>query len=284
MDKSGKGLNTRKIIAILLAVCFMVAALSDTSDARSKRRPRKPVEESLWLVLNIPAFRLTLYQDNKPVKAYKVAVGRSVYRTPRREWYTDRIIWNPSWSPPDSKWAENSGYVGPGPRNPMGNAKLKLSNGVYIHGTYKTRSLGRPASHACIRMDNQDVTELMWTIQSITGNNTPDRTVSFYQEKRRRSFGVRLNKTIHVSSIYETIEVAGDELLIHRDIYRLNKPTVEKALAKLEAAGYNPDTIDIALIEDAIRQSKKESIRVKIPNLVAKIARGSGKDKTAAND
>ncbi len=40
---------------------------------------------------------------------------------------------------------------------------------IYIHGTNHERSLGRPASHGCIRMANADVSELF----DLTPEGTP---------------------------------------------------------------------------------------------------------------
>ena len=50
---------------------------------------------------------------------------------------------------------------GGAPNNPMGVAAMTLSGGEYaIHGTNKPRSSGTVASYGCIRMLNQDITDL----------------------------------------------------------------------------------------------------------------------------
>ena len=50
---------------------------------------------------------------------------------------------------------------GGSPRNPMGAAALTLSGGEYaIHGTNVPRSIGGYVSYGCIRMFNQDITDL----------------------------------------------------------------------------------------------------------------------------
>ena len=47
------------------------------------------------------------------------------------------------------------------PNNPMGVAAMTLSGGEYaIHGTDKPESIGKFASYGCIRMLNQDITDL----------------------------------------------------------------------------------------------------------------------------
>jgi lipoprotein-anchoring transpeptidase ErfK/SrfK len=51
--------------------------------------------------------------------------------------------------------------VGPGPGNPVGTRWMGLSAAGYgIHGTNAPGSIGKAASHGCIRMRNRDVEEL----------------------------------------------------------------------------------------------------------------------------
>jgi lipoprotein-anchoring transpeptidase ErfK/SrfK len=71
----------------------------------------------------------------------------------------------PAWTPPAAVRADNPALpeVIPGgaPNNPMGVAAMTLSGGEYaIHGTNKPESIGKFASYACIRMLNQDITDL----------------------------------------------------------------------------------------------------------------------------
>ncbi|HUP50706.1 MAG TPA: L,D-transpeptidase [Thermoanaerobaculia bacterium] len=46
--------------------------------------------------------------DGWPVARYEVAVGSPRHPTPQGEFSIDRIIWNPSWNPPDSPWARGA--------------------------------------------------------------------------------------------------------------------------------------------------------------------------------
>jgi hypothetical protein len=51
--------------------------------------------------------------------------------------------------------------VGPGPANPVGTRWMSLGyKGYGWHGTNRPESIGRAASHGCIRMRNRDVEEL----------------------------------------------------------------------------------------------------------------------------
>jgi lipoprotein-anchoring transpeptidase ErfK/SrfK len=71
----------------------------------------------------------------------------------------------PAWTLPAEVRADNPALpdVIPGgaPNNPMGVAAMTLSGGEYaIHGTNKPGSSGTVASYGCIRMLNQDITDL----------------------------------------------------------------------------------------------------------------------------
>ena len=95
---------------------------------------------------------------------YTVGVGRV-----GRQWTGDSVIngkyVRPAWSPPPYiiKDHPNLPRLIPGgsPSNPMGVAAMTLSRGDYaIHGTNNPGSIGGFVSYGCIRMYNQDVTDL----------------------------------------------------------------------------------------------------------------------------
>jgi lipoprotein-anchoring transpeptidase ErfK/SrfK len=95
---------------------------------------------------------------------YPVGVGRA-----GKQWAgssrIDGKYRNPAWSPPDEVRRDKPSIpnVIPGgsPSNPMGVAAMTLSGGEYaIHGTNKPSSIGGYVSYGCIRMYNEDITDL----------------------------------------------------------------------------------------------------------------------------
>ena len=101
--------------------------------------------------------------DGRAVR-YPVGVGKA-----GKQWaghtYIDGKYLHPAWSPPaDVKHDKpNMPDVIPGgsPRNPMGVAAMTLNGGQYaIHGTNMPWSVGGFVSYGCIRMYNQDITDL----------------------------------------------------------------------------------------------------------------------------
>jgi len=141
------------------------AAPSAKPEERSAKpagdRPR-PGSGSLRLVADLSARQLHLYEGDELVKSYAVAIGSPKYPTPRGSYRIRKIVWNPAWIPPDSKWARKETPKGPGERgNPMKVAKIFFKEpDYYIHGTGDTESLGDAASHGCLRMAPNDVAEV----------------------------------------------------------------------------------------------------------------------------
>lgn len=105
---------------------------------------------------------LRVYSQDEVVRSYNVAVGKSVHPTPKGSFRVQRIIWNPTWVPPNAGWAKGKTRKGPGdPKNPMGRVKIFFkAPDYYIHGTDDEQSIGKAASHGCIRMRNEDVIAL----------------------------------------------------------------------------------------------------------------------------
>lgn len=108
--------------------------------------------------------RLYLVMGEGVAVRYPVGVGKA-----GKQWAgTARIdgkYRQPAWSPPADVKRDNPSIpnVIPGgsPHNPMGVAALTLTGGEYaIHGTNKPSSVGGYVSYGCIRMLNQDITDL----------------------------------------------------------------------------------------------------------------------------
>jgi len=95
---------------------------------------------------------------------YPVGVGRA-----GQQWAGTSVIEakfiEPDWAPPPDIRRENPRLPllipGGSPLNPMGVAAMTLAGLDYaIHGTNDPRSIGHFVSHGCIRMLNEDVSEL----------------------------------------------------------------------------------------------------------------------------
>jgi len=110
--------------------------------------------ETRRIVVSIPDRKLALVVNGRVVKTYDTAVGAETTPTPGGEFTIANMIPEPTWYGPKK-------VVAPGKDNPLGTRWLGLSlKGFGIHGTTAPKSIGRAASHGCIRMRNRDVEEL----------------------------------------------------------------------------------------------------------------------------
>jgi lipoprotein-anchoring transpeptidase ErfK/SrfK len=116
-----------------------------------------------YVVVNRPRFQLTIYENLKVKKTYRVAVGQVGLETPAGLYHVQNKAVNPAWHVPNSDWAGDlAGHVisGTDPENPIKARWLGIYNGAGIHGTDELNSLGSAASHGCIRMAIPDVIEV----------------------------------------------------------------------------------------------------------------------------
>jgi lipoprotein-anchoring transpeptidase ErfK/SrfK len=109
--------------------------------------------------------RLYLMLDDGHALRYTVGVGKA-----GKQWsgvsYVDGKYIRPAWSPPREVKRDHPRLPdiipGGAANNPMGAGALTLSGGQYaIHGTNVPRSIGGFVSYGCIRMYNEDVTDLL---------------------------------------------------------------------------------------------------------------------------
>ena len=108
-------------------------------------------------------FRLRLFKRLRFARSFRVAVGQPAYPTPRGLFSITSKAVNPTWHVPDSPWAgalRNETVPGGSSQNPLKARWLGIVNGVGIHGTAETSSIGKRASHGCIRMTVPDVKAL----------------------------------------------------------------------------------------------------------------------------
>lgn len=114
------------------------------------------------ILVDLSKRRIYLYKLRHTEKSYACAIGMPGYETPRGKFsVTGKVKW-PTWRNPGSAWAANMpAYIGPGPSNPLGTRAIYLSApGIRIHGTSQWWSIGRAASHGCLRMRRADVEDL----------------------------------------------------------------------------------------------------------------------------
>src|SRR6202166_5011849 len=128
-----------------LAAVLVIAAVDAAAEERRQTQQR--------IVVSIPDRKLVLLDGDRMVKTYDVAVGKVSTPTPEGEFQIINHIQNPT-------YYGTGVVIGPGNGNPLGTRWLGLSaKGYGIHGTNVPSSIGKAASHGCIRMRQQDLEE-----------------------------------------------------------------------------------------------------------------------------
>ncbi len=152
---------------------------STTAKPSAKASPEAPQEPSsasdtntntneLPLRLEIQRSRrqVVMYRGDKMIKTYPIAVGRPGWETPIGTHKVLQMFKNPTWVHPLKQ-----GVVIPGgdPENPLGHYWIGFwtngKNWIGFHGTPNPGSVGRAASHGCIRMYNKDIEDLFQKVR-----------------------------------------------------------------------------------------------------------------------
>ncbi|MBT9368943.1 L,D-transpeptidase [Rhizobium sp. CSW-27] len=119
------------------------------------------------IVIDTPHRFLYLVMEGGKAKRYGVGVGKPGFEWAGAHKVTRKAEW-PDWHPPKEMIAREAakGHYLPvkmdgGPENPLGARALYLGSTLYrIHGTNAPWTIGSGVSSGCIRMRNEDVTDL----------------------------------------------------------------------------------------------------------------------------
>jgi hypothetical protein len=127
----------------MVAVAALVLTVQAMAQEASTRR----------IVVSLEDRKLALVVDGQVQKVYTVAVGKPSTPSPVGSFTIARRAANPIYH-------HNGKTVLPGPGNPVGTRWMGLSiSGYGIHGTNEPKSIGKAASHGCIRMAKADLEE-----------------------------------------------------------------------------------------------------------------------------
>ncbi len=207
-------------------------------------------EPDIRITVNVPAFRLTLWQNNMEVKTYPIGVGLQDYPIYIGELKASEVIWNPSWIPPDSDWVTERGNVKAGqiitasdPLNPLGKLKIPLGYGYLIHEAKGAGDLGNLVSHGCIRMMRADLYDLA---EKIVRARDADVTAKQINNAKltKKTLAVALEEVLPIDINYDTQVVEGGKLYIYDDVYGRKTNTIERLRRELTEHGVAPESFD----------------------------------------
>jgi L,D-transpeptidase ErfK/SrfK len=193
------------------------------------------------LVLNVPEMRLYDFRAKPLPDVYAAAVGDPTDPTPLGSFRVGDKRIDPVWTVPASIRAEKPelpARVAPGPDNPLGSYWMTIGTTSYgIHGTNIRWSIGRMATHGCVRLYEDQIQRLF------------ERTPS----------GTRLR------IVYQTVKWGTDGegiyLEVHPDLYARLPDPLALALATPSALGLL-GSLDFQLVARTIGAARGIPVRV----------------------
>ncbi|PVB63240.1 L,D-transpeptidase [Labrenzia sp. 011] len=115
------------------------------------------------IVIDTNAKYLYLVQNDGTARRYGVGVGKPGFEWAGTHKVTRKAEW-PDWRPPAEmrkRRPDLPTFMAGGPQNPLGARALYLGSTLYrIHGSNQPWTIGHAVSSGCIRMRNEDVTDL----------------------------------------------------------------------------------------------------------------------------
>ena len=139
------------------------------------------------IVVNIPAFRMDLFQNGSLVKSYKVGIGYPEFPLPYGLRKAQTVIFNPSWTPPDSPWVAKIKNATPGETiepgskdNPLGIIKIPIGLPSLIHGGKSAAKIGKFASHGCVGLTNAQVKDFATQLLRAANKDVSDQEIAKY--------------------------------------------------------------------------------------------------------
>ena len=115
------------------------------------------------IIVDTRANRLYFVLGNGEAVMYRVATAKRGFEWKGSHEVSAKVKW-PDWRPPQSmrkRRPDLPAFMAGGPDNPLGARAIYLGSSIYrIHGTNEPSSIGKAASSGCIRMLNEDVSEL----------------------------------------------------------------------------------------------------------------------------
>jgi lipoprotein-anchoring transpeptidase ErfK/SrfK len=139
--------NSKRTVKARWLFALLLIATAEAF-AQGKARPARQI------LVSIPDRKLAVLEDGLVLKVFPIAVGAHHSPSPAGEFRIINRLTNPTYY--------HKGIVIPaGPANPLGSRWMGLDlKGYGIHGTNAPRSIGKAASHGCIRLAKRDLEQL----------------------------------------------------------------------------------------------------------------------------
>ena len=115
------------------------------------------------VIIDTPNTYLYLVLGNGQAMRYGIGIGRDGFTWSGTQTITRKAEW-PAWTPPPEMIARQPylpRHMAGGPGNPLGARAMYLGGTIYrIHGTNAPETIGTFVSSGCLRLTNEDVSDL----------------------------------------------------------------------------------------------------------------------------
>lgn len=205
------------------------------------RRILLPKTMENGILINLPEYAIYHFDNGNFIKKYKIAIGKSGWKTPTGNFTVANKVIDPTWNIPPgmASWYNfDEKQIPPGPDNPLGKFWIGLSMPhIGIHSTYQTSSIGKARSHGCIRMSMEEAEELYSKVEIGTVGEI------IYHP---------LKIAVHEGKIY---------LEVHEDIYNEFSDLNSETMKILEAKSLL-EVVNLKDVEDTVETKLGEPVRI----------------------
>jgi lipoprotein-anchoring transpeptidase ErfK/SrfK len=147
--------GSRRVVRVLgWLVPILASLITPSALAQSARDADGSLAHAQrQVIVSVPDRKLVVMQDGAVLRVFEVAVGADVSPSPAGRFEIVSRLSEPTYY--------HAGVVIPaGSNNPLGPRWVGLNKKGYgIHGTNAPVSIGKAASHGCIRMRNRDIVQ-----------------------------------------------------------------------------------------------------------------------------
>jgi len=200
---------SRWAVAVSATLVLGVEVMGQEANAPAAMTPVETAQVKRTIVVSLEDRKLALVEDGQVKKVYTVAVGKPSTPSPVGTFAIQRRVKNPVYQ-------HEGKVVQPGAGNPVGTRWMGLSvKGYGIHGTNEPKSIGKAASHGCIRMARKDLEEMYEmvhvgdTVELIGERN--DETAQLFSDQKPAS--VEQPLVIASSAVVPTNSEATNEVV-----------------------------------------------------------------------
>lgn len=158
-NKNEVRMGSKQVGRIGFLLTAFLVSVARAQQARTTGTVAAPEPPTRTIVVSIPDRKLAVIENGEVTRIFPVAVGKASTPSPAGSFRIVSRVSNPT-------YYHEGKIVSPGPANPVGTRWMGLSeHGYGIHGTNAPGSIGKAASHGCIRMGRADLEQLFAMVQ-----------------------------------------------------------------------------------------------------------------------